>query len=167
MILKGNETIIYYPDELQAFRIISRNPASMPFFQAFIGAVKEDYGLSDLEYTFSSYKREDNILVSYWDPPKNLSNFLGKFTLKYKDNKLVYVESINANGKILSKASYKNHILFAGTYFPLEISIAKFMNSSSTLEKVIYKNLQFNSPLPQEITAFKIPADVKVKEVKW
>jgi outer membrane lipoprotein-sorting protein len=167
MILKGNETIIYYPSELQAFRIISQNPVSMPFFQAFIQVVKEDYGLSDFGYSFANFKREGNILISYWEPPKILSKLLGKFALKYEDNKLIYTEIKDAKGEILSKTYFKNHIIFGATYFPLEVSIVKNTRLSSTLETVIYKNPQFNSPIPQEIIAFKIPLDVKVKEVKW
>ena len=167
MILQGNETIIYYPDELRAFRIISRNPAYMPFFQAFISALKEDYGLTDGGYTFASYKRNGNKLVSYWNPPKKLTKILGQSTLKYIDNKLTYAESKNAKGKILSEAYFKNHILYGGTYFPIEISITKRMKSSSSLEEFILKDPQFNSSLPQEIIGFKIPKEVKVKEVKW
>jgi len=167
MILKGNEMIIYYPNELQAFLIISQNPMSMPFFQAFIQVVKEDYGLSDFGYTFTNFKREGNILISYWEPPKILSKLLGKFALKYEDNKLIYTEIKDAKGEILSKTYFKNHIIFGATYFPLEVSIVKNTRLSSTLETVIYKNPQFNSPIPQEIIAFKIPLDVKVKEVKW
>ncbi len=43
----------------------------------------------------------------------------------------------------------------------------KFMKPSTSYEKVVYINPQFNFPLPQEIMAFKIPAQVKVKEIKW
>jgi len=167
MILKGNETVIYYPDEFLAFRIISQNPASMPFFQAFIQVVKEDYGLSDFGYIFKNFKKEGNILVSYWDPPKNLSKLLGKFILKHEDNKLMYIEVESPSGEILSKTYFKNHISFGATSFPLEISIIKNIRLSSTLEIVIYKNPQFNLPIPQEIIDFKIPSSVKVKEMRW
>lgn len=167
MILKGNETIIYYPNELKAFRIISQNPVSIPFFQAFIQVIKEDYGLSDFGYTFTSFTKEKNILVSYWHPPNYLSKFLGKFTLKFEDNKIIYVEIENANGEVLSEAYFKNHVLYGATYFPLEITIVKNARINSIVEKIIYKNPQFNSPIPQEVNSFKIPDGVKVKELRW
>lgn len=168
MILEDKEMIIYYPDDKKAFRIInSWNPFSMPFFQAFIGVVKEDYGLTELGYTLANYETNDNSLISHWNPPKNLSKFLGEFILEFKDNKIIRAELRNAKGKTLSKSLYKNHILYGATYFPLEISIIKYLKSGSTFEKIIYRNPQFNSSLPLEVVDFKIPADVKVKKVKW
>jgi len=168
MILEGKEMIIYYPDDKKAFRIISTwNPFSMPFFQAFVGVVKEDYGLTELGYTLANYETNDNSLISHWNPPKNLSKFLGEFILEFKDNKIIRVELRNAKGKTLSKSLYKNHILYGATYFPLEIFTIKYLKSGSTFERIVYRNPQFNSSLPQEVIDFKIPADIKVKEVKW
>lgn len=167
MTIKGNETILYYPDTRKAFRITSQIPNSMPFFQLFIGVIKEDYGLTDLGYTFANYKRKGNKLISHWNPPKNLSRFLGEIVLEYVDNKLVYVESKNFKGKIISKAFYKNHISFGSNYFPLEISVTKNTKLHSSVEKIVYKNIKFNSSLPQNIINFKLPPDVKVKEIVW
>lgn len=167
MILKGNEIIIYYPDRLKAFRITSQNPSSMPFFQLFIGVIKEDYGLTDLGYTFASYDRKGNKLISYWNPPKSLSRFLGEMVLEYENNRLVYAESKNSKGKIVSKAFYKNHILYGGNYFPLEISVTKDFKLDSSVEKIIYRSVKFNTSLPQDIVNFKLPPEVEVEEIEW
>jgi len=164
MILEDKEMIIYYPDDKKAFHIISSvNPFSMPFFRAFIGVVKEDYGLTELGYTLANYETNDNSLISHWNPPKKLSKFLGEFILEFKDNKIIRVELKNPKGKTLSKSLYKNHILYDAIYFPLEISTVLYLELGSTFEKVIYKNPQFNSLLPKEIVDFKIPGDIEVK----
>lgn len=168
MILEDKEMLIYYPDDKKAFRIISsQNPFSMPFFQAFIGVVKEDYGLTELGYTMANYETNDNSLISHWNPPKNLSKFLGKIILEFKDNKIIRMELKNTDGKTIIKSLYKNHIFHGATYFPLEISTTTYLNASFTFEKIVYRHLQFNSSLPQDIVDFKIPEDIKVKEVKW
>jgi len=167
MILSGNETLIYYPKEKQAFRILSPNPVFMPFFQAFIGAIKEDYGLSELGYTFVRHERKEKTLISHWIPPKNLARLAGEFVLIYTDNKLISAESKSANGALVGKSSYLNHVFYGGVYFPLEIQTTNYLRSGPTSEKVIYKNPQFNSPLPENIKGFELPSDVKVKVVEW
>jgi len=168
MILEDKEMIIYYPDDKKAFHIISTwNPFSMPFFQAFVGVVKEDYGLTELGYTLANYETNDNSLISHWNPPKNLAKLLGEIILEFKDNKIIRVELRNPNGKTISKSLYKNHTLYGATYFPLEISTIKYMKSGAAFEEIVYRNPQFNSPLPKEVLDFKIPAHIKVKEIKW
>lgn len=167
MILQGHETKIYYPDKLQAFIIFSRNPVHMPFFQAFVGVIKEDYGLTEAKFTLSNYKKDNNLLTLYWSPPKNLSNLLGEIILKYKDNKIIKVESKDAKGKTISKIIFNNHIKFANIYFPLEVNITKFQKTGTISEKIIYENPKFNIIIPKEISAFKIPPEATVKRVVW
>jgi len=168
MIVKEKEMIIYYPENQKAFRITSSlYPFSMPFFQAFIGVVKEDYGLTEMGYTLKNYERKGDTLISYWSPPKNLSKLLGEITLEYKENKLTRLEIRAPKGNLISQTLFKNHIIYGSIWFPLEISISRYLNSGPSFEKVVYSNPQFNAPLPPEIVNFKIPANVKVKEVEW
>lgn len=169
MILNEMEMVIYYPDEKKAFRITTNisNAFSMPFFQAFLGVIKDDFGLSELGYSMYSYKVKDSVLTSCWNPPKNLSKLLGNIILEYTENKIINVELLNPKGKILSRSSYRNHILYGATYFPLEVCTTKNFISCSSIEKIIFKNPLFNSPLPKEVIGFKIPSDISVKEIKW
>ncbi|MEW6455798.1 MAG: hypothetical protein AB1410_03670 [Acidobacteriota bacterium] len=167
MVLSGNETLIFYPDSLKAFRIKMQIPSHMPFFEAFIGVMKDDYGLTKLGYTFSHYKRKVNTLVSYWKPPKNLAKIFGEYVLTYRDNRLIYAELKDAKSRIASKVEYSSHFFYGGTYFPLEVLITVKKEAEVISEKVIYKNHSFNSPLPSEVINFKIPEGTKIKEVQW
>lgn len=167
MIFEGNEMIIYYPDENRGFQIISQNPISLPFFQVFVGVAREDYGLTDVGYVFSNHEKRGDTLLSYWNPPKSLSKRLGKFILMHISNKLVYTELKKADGIILSKSFYSDHINYGATYFPLKISTIQYTKTDSTVEKIAYSNPQFNIPLPREVVNFKIPLDAEMKKVEW
>jgi len=57
MLFKKNGMDIYYPIERKAFRFITQNPVLLPFFQAFLGVLKKDYGLMDIGYTLSYHKK--------------------------------------------------------------------------------------------------------------
>ena len=167
MVLKGKEMTIYYPDENMGFYIVSQSPISLPFFEAFIGAIKEDYGLTDIGYTLSNHEIRGDTLFTYWSPPKKLSKVLRKLTLVHISNKLTYTELKGTDGTIISKSFYSDHIRYGAIYFPLKITTIRYIKTDSIIEKVVYSNPQFNISLPQEITNFKIPLDAEVKEIKW
>ncbi|MCK4396556.1 hypothetical protein KAW96_08190 [candidate division WOR-3 bacterium] len=158
---------IYYPTERKAFRFKTQKPVSLQFFQAFLGVVKKDYGLIDMGYTLYSRKIEGDTVFTQWFPPKVLSKVLGVFKLIYVSDKLVYAESKKADGAIMSKSFYSNHIQHSTTFFPLEISKVRYINADSTFEKITYINPQFNIDFPKDVTDFSISTDVKIKEIEW
>lgn len=166
MVLEGNEILIYYPDSRQAFKIKSQTPSVIPFFEAFIGVIKEDYGLGELGYKFSHYDKKGNILISYWKPERKFSKIIGECILAYRENKLIFLEIKNPDNQTFSRIEYANHIKYGNIYFPLEILTTKKKGSAISIERVIYKNPVFNSPLPPEVVNFKIPEGVTIKEIQ-
>ena len=167
MIFAGKQLTIYYPDDKQAFQFNAQIPISLPFFEAFIGVVKTDYGLTDIGYVLSTHKTRGDTLFTYWSPPKKTSKTLGEFTLAYVSDKIVYAELKRRDGTTASRSFYKNHIHYGVTYFPLEIYTIRYTKKDSILEKVVYTNPQFDKPLPIEVMNFKIPTNVKIEEINW
>lgn len=168
MILKKYQLDIFYPIDRKAFLFKTENPTSLPFFQAFIGVVKKDYGLIELGYTLARHqKREPDTLFTYWVPPKKASKVLGDFTLIYVSNKITYAEFKNPKGSILSKTFYKSHCEFSGHHFPLSITTIRYSEADSTVEKITYSHPQFNVEIPESVLVFEIPDDVVTKEINW
>lgn len=168
MVFEGKVTTIYYPADTQAFIITSRFSSYPPFVQGFLGAAEKDYGLSGLGYTLRDYEVQGDTLLSYWVPPKALSRFMGETILKIRDDKIIHTESKSARGKTLRRSANKNHALWNGTYFPMEIVTTEYYSATdSTLEKVVFSDPNFNPALPEEVVNFQIPPDAKVKEVRW
>lgn len=167
MIFEDKQITIYYPDERKVFQIVTQYPVSLPFFQSFVGVVKEDYGLTDIGYVLSNYETKGDTLISYWTPPQKRGKVLGEFMLIYVSNKIVYVELKNSEGTVMGKSFYENHIRYGAIYFPLQVSTTRYRETDSTSEKVIYASPQFNTELPQEVKDFKIPLDAEIKEIEW
>jgi len=167
MVFEGNTLFIYYPNELKAFRFISKNPFSLPFFQVFVGVVKDDFGLSEAGFSLTKSAVKGETLLTYWKPPKQAKKILGNAIVGLAKDKLVFVEMQDAKGKKLMKTSYSNHFQYGKTSFPLEITSVMYKKDSSTVEKVVFANPQFNVALPQEVVNFKIPANVEIKEIEW
>jgi outer membrane lipoprotein-sorting protein len=168
MILKKYRMDIYYPLDRKVFLFKTENPISLPFFHAFIGVVKKDYGLIDLGYSLAYHrKREPDTLVTVWVPPKKASKVLGDFTLLYVSGKITYAEFKNPKGKILSKTFYGNHCEFEGINFPLSIETVRYTGADSTVEHITYSNPHFNTEIPDTILSFTIPDEVITKEFDW
>lgn len=161
-----NSLLIYYPEEARAFRIKSKGPMTLPFFEAFIGAVKEDFGLTELGYTLADYETCAETLYTWWDPPEHGKKFLGMFVLGNIGNRLVYAEAKTPQGECQVKSFFKNHIQSEGEYFPLEI-YSEHCDGIKTEEQIVYSNVEFNVSLPESLVNFVLPDSVMAKEIEW
>jgi hypothetical protein len=167
LIYKDNNIVIYYPDDKKALVFYGRSPAIMPSFQAFLGAMKEDYGLSDMGYTLHAHDVRKDTLVTYWHPPEGLPQDMGEFILTYVGRRLIKVESKNKDDIIKSISIYSGHYEFSGYYFPLEISTQRYNMTDTTFEQITYSNPIFDHELPENIRNFRLPAETKIEEIEW
>ncbi len=166
MVLEGKTMLIYYPNEQKAFQFSSENPFSLPFFQTFNGIGKDDLGLSEAGFKLVRHEVKENILLTYWQPPKQAKKVLGNTIIGMRKDRLVFVEVQNARGKRLVKTTYHNHFQYGDRFFPLEVVSTHYQKNSSIVEKIVYANPQFNVVLPQEVLNFKVPLDIEVKGIE-
>jgi len=167
MSIDGDVMIIYYPVEKKAFRIKSKGPIPMPFIQTILSVMKDDYGLTEMGYTFAEHERKGDTLYTYWKPPKKLKKRLGKFVLGTASGLLVSAEARDPKGKPVAKSLYSKHTKLGEKYFPLEVRSEIYTGSNRSEENVTYSDVKFDISIPAKVTSFKIPDSVKVKEVEW
>jgi hypothetical protein len=168
MAITDKVMLIYYPNAKKAFRIKSKNPIPPPFIQTIIGAMKEDYGLIKVGYTFIKHEKKGDTLYTYWEPPSKQKKFLGIFILGTLSNKLVYAEAQTPDGTPAVKSFYRKHLKFGDSYIPLDIS-SEYYDKSEIMrgEHIIFSDVKFNPVIPDRILNFKIPDGIPVKEVEW
>lgn len=167
MVFDQEETIIYYPEENRAFLIKEKNGLkTLSFFQMFIGAMKEDYGLTEAGYTLKRHEKKDNILYTYWNPPKKMEKFLGIALLGMSEGKFVYMELKMPDGKAALKVFFKDHIRFGDKYLPRQIYTEVYEKAGITKEYVTYSDVKINPLLPDRILNFRIPEYVEVRGIK-
>jgi len=167
MTIDGDVMTIYYPVEKKAFRIKAKGPIPMPFIQTILSVMKDDYGLTEMGYTFANHEKKGDTLYTYWNPPKKLKKHLGKFVLGTADGLLVSAEARGPKGKTVAKSLYSKHTKLGEKYFPLEVRSEIYAESNRTEEHVTYSDVKFNVSLPAEVISFKIPDSVTVKEIDW
>ncbi len=166
MIIEKNILNIYYPQDDRAFRIKSKKPFTMPFIDSIMTIIKEDHGLTELGYSLVKHEKNDNMVYTYWEPPKNKKKTMGQFILASEDNRLVYVEFRNHEGKSIAKSFYQNHVKINGKHFPMEVRSEITEGANIIEEYVTYSEVKFNVAIPKEVTNFKIPDSVKIENVE-
>ena len=169
MFLKGNELTIYYPDDKKAFKIITKTLMTLPFFQIFLGAVQEDFGLSQMGYKLVKSEKKGDTLVMIWKPPKALEKFVGKYKVTYKNGRLFSAESTGVKTGKKVQLFFANYFKFKNFSFPGKIS-KKVLDKDGNivqLETVTYRNFKIDNPFPNSVADFKVPSDIKIRTVRW
>lgn len=159
--------VIYYPKDSLAFKFKTTYPVTFPFFQALLGVVQEDYGLSSIGYTLTEHEMHDSTLTTIWTPPEEAPDEVGMFFLTYIRDKLIYAEYNMQSGDIISQTYYRNHLLYGAYYFPMEIEKFQYADQDTIQETIIYTDPQFNCSLPESLMHFPIPSYVSIEHIVW
>ncbi|MEO0107783.1 MAG: hypothetical protein ABIK62_01240, partial [candidate division WOR-3 bacterium] len=167
MRFQDTALLIYYPDEARAFEIHARHPLLLPFFQAFVGVVKEDFGLPQAGFTLSRTENRGETLVVHWLPSKALTRYLRSVSVCLTADRLAAVESRDTKGGVVSRAEYGDHVEWHGTWFPQRITLVQHQGCETTFEQVSYSDPQFGIELPDSVTRFSLPIGVECQRVTW
>jgi outer membrane lipoprotein-sorting protein len=167
MIFEDKTLLIYYPESNRAFRIDSKNPFILPFFQFLFDVTNEDFGLSARGFQFVRHEKQQLDLISYWAPPKELAPLIGEVVLTHRNNALMKVQTKDPKGATFSEIIYGQHISLQGVNFPMQIKITTFAKNSITQETISLRDFQINQDVPAEIRGFRVPPDATVKSVQW
>ena len=169
MVVKDKALEIYYPVEKQAFRFISEGRIPLPFVESIIQSIQAEHGLTAIGYSLEKHEVVDEMLYSYWRPPKEAKDQLGTVILGMQDDRLMSAEVKNPKGYIIARSHYQNHSRLGLTYVPMMVTSSTYGEKSEVLqhEQVVYSNPLINADPPNPILNFTIPESVEVKEIKW
>ena len=169
MVVKDKVLEIYYPVEKQAFRFISQGRIPLPFVESIIRSTQAEHGLTVIGYSLEKHDIVDEILYSYWSPPKKAKDQLGTIILGMQDDRLISAEVKNPKGHIVARSHYQNHRKVGMNYIPMMVTSSTYDEKSEVLqhEQILYGNPQVNADLQNPILNFTIPESVEVKEIKW
>ena len=169
MVVKDKALEIYYPEQKQAFRFIAKGRIPLPFVESIIQSTQAEHGLTAIGYTLEKHDIVDEVLYSYWSPPKKAKDQLGTVIVGMQDDRLISAEVKNPKGYIIAKSHYQNHSKIGVNYVPMMVTSSTYDEKSEVLqhERVVYSNPQVNADPQNPILNFTIPESVEVKEVKW
>ena len=169
MVVQDKVLEIYYPLENQAFRFIAKGRIPLPFVESILQSTQAEYGLTAIGYSLDQHEIADDVLYTYWAPPKKAKDKLGTIILGSRDSKLISAEVKTPDDKLSAQSFYRKHAKLGDSYIPMEVVSSLYRPNSEVLEyeHVIYSNPQLNAQPPAPIFQFEIPKSAKVKEIKW
>lgn len=169
MVVKNKVLEIYYPVEKQGFRFISEGRIPLPFVESIIQSIRAENGLTAIGYSLEKHDIIDEVLYSYWSPPKKAKDQLGTVILGRQDDRLISAEVKNPKGYIIARSRYQQHSRIGMSYVPMKVTSSTYGEKSEVLqrEQVVYSNPQINADPRNPIFNFTIPESVEVKEIKW
>ena len=169
MVVMDKVLEIYYPVEKQAFRFISEGRIPLPFVESIVQSTQAEHGLTAIGYSLEKHDIVDEVLYSYWSPPKKAKDQLGAIILGMQDDRLISAEVKNPKGRIIARSHYQNHSRIGVNYVPMKVTSSTYDEKSEVIqyEQVIYSNPLVNEDPPNPILNFAIPESVEVKEIKW
>jgi outer membrane lipoprotein-sorting protein len=167
MDFESNALVIYYPVEQKAFRILAQYPFALPFFQAFVGVVKEDFGLAELGFTLDRNETRDETLITYWTPPGKAKKTMGPILVGMTEDRIAFMEMQNAKHRPIGRVTYTDYSDAGSLSLPLKVSARRYPGRDTTYEDVTYSNPQSDVELPEEVLNFRIPDSITVKEIHW
>lgn len=144
-----------------------QSTVTFPFFQAFLGTINEDFGLSQLGFSLIDNKMLDDTLITIWAPPKAAADEIGGFTLSHLGDKIVCAELFNGNGSIISSSIFADHVQYKTYHFPCEMTTYRYTNIDTTREHIVFLNPQFNVDIADTMINFRPPVDVEIERVEW
>ena len=169
MVVHDKVLEIYYPVENQVFRFIAKGRIPLPFVESIIQSTQAEYGLTAIGYSLDKHEIVNDVLYTYWAPPKKAKDKLGTIILGSRDSRLISAEVKTSNDKLNAQSFYRNHTKLGDNHIPMEVTSSIYGPNSEVLEHehVVYSNPQLNAQPPAPILQFEIPKSVKVKEIKW
>ncbi|MBN2357698.1 hypothetical protein JXO59_16415 [candidate division KSB1 bacterium] len=167
MVLHDIQTLIYYPQESRAIRIISENTASLPFFQSFLSLGQDYNNLEKLGFVINKTESRGDTLISYWSPAKTKKGQGGQFILKVGKNRLYVSEFKDFHRNLFYRTVYDDFFVFGRNNIPLRMTSHYKSDRDTRTEMILFENPVINQTLPDEFLQFDIPASTEIKEIKW
>ncbi len=166
MVIKNNETLIFYPRRQLAYQLSSERPPLLPAISYLVVYFNAEEGFANLGLNLTRQEFKGDTLITYWaspDPKKPI----GLYRLAQYNERTIQVTYTSPDTSIINILSFKNFITLEGITLPQFIVSEKTSPKHYTVETVLLKKLKINLPIPAEYLNFTVPGGTKVVKKKW
>lgn len=160
------EMKLYYPKENKVYVNQSKILSAQSDIIFYLLTTKEyNFGLNQEGCKLKDTKFEDNLMVTYWEPPLSQQKELKELKFVYENNKPIYSAYINHKGKIVKKTYYYDYKFVNNFPIPTKVTEYLFMkDGSKVISRKTYSNLKSGPGVSRAMVDYVIPDDAKVVE---
>ncbi|MBN1981109.1 MAG: hypothetical protein JW795_06235 [Chitinivibrionales bacterium] len=167
MIIDSLSTLLYYPGDRKAITIRRKTQPLLPLFQTFISMLGGGRLEPHADYTIVASARRNDSLLTTWNYVDKNKKIKGRLEMIFVDNRPASVTAYDHRSKKVSSVLYGLDTLVAGRHVPRHIVTLDFRGAKTAREEAFFSNLGIDEPIPDEISNFKLPADVSAQEIQW
>lgn len=162
------EVKMYYPSKNEV--IITQNAAystkgHLLFY--FLHHKSSDMGLSEMGFTNTSMRRENNYEISEWIPPSDISHLISKVQLVNQQFHPVFMGYYDTQGKLIKKTYFSKYQQISSFQIPMSVVDIEFPKNTqdSLITYTKYQNVRTNEQIEPVYKEFKIPDNAKITSV--
>ena len=133
------------------------------FLYYFLSGKTQSMGLRSSGFQLIDTKIEDNLVITTWSPPFNLSSELSKVELVHENYQPIFLGFFDSNGKPKQKVFYSAYTKIGDYTIPLNITEFQYLaEGDSIITKRSYADVKINEQVDDTYLSFKIPVDAKL-----
>jgi len=105
----------------------------------------KDYGLKNTMFSLKEVSKDGEMIISTWEPKKEMNNILGEIKISIVKNRLNGVIFYDPKKKIIGKQLFSNYVMIKGFEFPTEIvHFAYLENGNEIHQMTTFKEIRIN-----------------------
>ncbi|MCD6245409.1 outer-membrane lipoprotein carrier protein LolA [candidate division WOR-3 bacterium] len=162
---RGDTTFIYYPETKEGFKLISNYSNSPEVSKSLIPVFKDEY-LTKLGMILVKSNYKNGVLTKYYSPTDSKSK-LKFIKIVYKNHLINRIEVIDRDNNVVKRSVYGNYKRVNNRNIPMRIKNYSRINKDSAVSQIDYDSVIYREKLPDSIENYKIPPEIKLKEMKW
>lgn len=116
------DTVLY---KLVASKVIGKQPIpgmiDFSIYSLVLNGNLADYGLKKTKFKISKVDKNENNVISTWEPPAELKKYFGDVLLSNVNQQLEGIVFKNSEGEVVSRQFFRNYIKVKGLSFPREL----------------------------------------------
>lgn len=137
----------------------STNVIRFSVFSLCLNGDLEYYGLKNSSYVLSKMEKEGEMIITTWQPPKQLEKVNGKFMLSQIDKRIYALVSFDPEGNIIGKQFFEEYENIDGLDLPTRVTQFKYMNDKEEHEVTTFKNILLNNTENENFYNYHTPGN--------
>lgn len=154
------DTLLY---KLVASKVIGKQPIpgmiDFSIYNLVLNGNLADYGLKKTKFKISKVDKNENNVISTWEPPAELKKFFGDVLLSNVNQQLEGIVFKNREGEVVSRQFFRNYTKVKGLSFPRELIKETYINGKKAYELTTFSNILINDISGENKYEIKIPAN--------
>ncbi len=142
-VLKDSLSLTYRNGDLHQKEAVNPFTATTIFHKCLDGNLS-DFGLRNTLYRIEKVEKEDNMVITTWNPPSHAPG-MGQIITSTIENNLYGVIIKNPAGDILSRQLYTEYRTVGGLKVPSEITQVIYRNENEVYQVITLGNIIINS----------------------